>query len=137
MRPPCKRKTEGSNPFLGHQTISRSIALTISRVGGGVTARSNIGEKHVVSNLTGTYNMSRSFKKTPGYKDRDPFMKNYANRRVRRKSVTYVIANGKAYRKESCSYDICDHLWLHHTGRHRFYRQCKKWDLKSWQYYYK
>lgn len=78
--------------------------------------------------------MSRSFKKTRGYKDRNPFMKNYANRRIRRKSVNYDIANGKAYRKESCSYNICDFYWLHYAGKHRFFVLCKKWELKPWQY---
>ncbi len=60
--------------------------------------------------------MSRSRKKVPGWVDRNPFMKNYANRRLRRKPLDYEIANGNAYRKEQCSYDICDHKWLYYNS---------------------
>lgn len=60
--------------------------------------------------------MSRSRKKVAGFVDRNPFMKKYANRRLRRKSVDYEMANGKAYRKENCPYDICDHKDLYYNS---------------------
>lgn len=53
--------------------------------------------------------MSRSYKKTPGYYDRNPFMKNYANRRVRKKPVDFDLADGNAYRRLTCPWDICDY----------------------------
>lgn len=49
--------------------------------------------------------MSRSYRKVGGWKDQNTFMKKCANRRVRHKKD---IPNGKAYRKYTCSYDICD-----------------------------
>ena len=59
--------------------------------------------------------MSRSFKKTPGWTDRDPWMKNYANRRIRRKPVEFEIADGGSYRKLTCPWDICDWKFLLYT----------------------
>ncbi len=50
--------------------------------------------------------MSRSYKKHPGFVDRNPFMKRQANKKVRR---TSGITNGKSYRKVSDPYSICDH----------------------------
>lgn len=55
--------------------------------------------------------MSRSFKKSPWICDRNPEMKKKFNRRFR-KSAPYEFADGKAYRKFSQSYDICDFKWL-------------------------
>ena len=52
--------------------------------------------------------MSRSYKKTPIVKDSSRGMKKVASRIFRRKSIP--IANGNAYRKVVCSYDISD--WL-------------------------
>lgn len=59
--------------------------------------------------------MSRSKRKTPGWKDRSPFMKNIANRRIRRKSIDYDMANGSNYKKETCSWDISDWKFLLYT----------------------
>ncbi len=50
--------------------------------------------------------MSRSYKKTPVVKDHNKGMRAFANRAVRRAKVP--VANGKAYRKYSETYDICD-----------------------------
>lgn len=55
--------------------------------------------------------MSRSFKKVFGYKDRCPIMKRYANKRVRQNKEFSV--GGRAYKKLSCSYDICDYKFLY------------------------
>lgn len=60
--------------------------------------------------------MSRSYKKTPGWCDRNPWQKNYANRRLRRVSVDHEIPSGGSYRKYSCSWDICDYKYLLYTN---------------------
>jgi hypothetical protein len=57
--------------------------------------------------------MSRSYREPwyiDGYKGsgRRQFFKNYANRRVRRKSPYEEIANGCSYKKYTDPYDICD-----------------------------
>ena len=57
--------------------------------------------------------MSRTYKKVPGFKDRNPFMKNYSNRRLRRLSVENSLASGGAYRKHTCPWDICDWKWFY------------------------
>jgi hypothetical protein len=59
--------------------------------------------------------MSRSKKKVFGFVDRNPFMKNLANRRVRRTSVETDIASGKAYKKLTEQYDICDWRFIYYT----------------------
>ena len=73
--------------------------------------------------------MSRSRKRYAGYADRNPFMKNYANRRLRRLPVDHVIANGKSYRKYACSYDICDFKWFEYVDTLQAYLIAKR---KSW-----
>ena len=53
--------------------------------------------------------MSRSFKHTPRCGDKkDKFYKNYANRRLRRKQLIHNLQH-KTYKKDTCSYDICDY----------------------------
>ena len=47
--------------------------------------------------------MSRSFKQTPGFCDRNPFNKRQANKRVRK---DWTLANGGAYRRRFESWDI-------------------------------
>lgn len=59
--------------------------------------------------------MSRSVRKTMGYCDRSPFMKNQANRKIRRLSVEDMIANGSEYKKHFCSWDICDFRCVSYT----------------------
>lgn len=49
--------------------------------------------------------MSRSYKKTPGWKGTSSFGKRQANKRVRR---TKDVPNGRSFKKLYCSYDICD-----------------------------
>jgi len=54
--------------------------------------------------------MSRSYKKEPWCKDGpNAWAKSHANKRVRR---SLNVPNGKAYRKFSCSYDICDYKYF-------------------------
>lgn len=53
--------------------------------------------------------MSRSFKKNPWIVDKkSKFAKRRANKKVRN---TGIVANGRSFRKVSCSYDICDYKW--------------------------
>jgi len=57
--------------------------------------------------------MSRSFKKTPGWCDRNPHAKRQANKLVRR--FKEKIPNGRAYRRLYCSWNICDYRSLYFT----------------------
>ena len=72
--------------------------------------------------------MTRSVKKVPGYTDRNPWAKRYANKRVRAVAtralrnhlVTYdsfydptLELNHKMYKRYTCSYDICDYKFLY------------------------
>jgi hypothetical protein len=56
--------------------------------------------------------VSRSFKKTPGFCDRNPFNKRQANKRVRE---DWTIASGGAYRRRFESWNICDYMFLYFT----------------------
>ena len=70
--------------------------------------------------------MSRSYKRYPGYSDSNPFMKRYANRRLRRLPVDVEIAGGCSYRKHTCSYDICDWRWFEYTETLQAYLIAKR-----------
>ena len=60
--------------------------------------------------------MSRSYKKYAGYRDRRPWHKNDANRRLRRIPVDKeVVGDYGSYRKYSESWDICDFYWNFYT----------------------
>ncbi|MGD1523942.1 hypothetical protein [Vibrio owensii] len=52
--------------------------------------------------------MGKSYNKVLGFRDRNPYMKKIANRRFRRNQKYMDIANGKAYRKVTNPWDICD-----------------------------
>ncbi len=80
--------------------------------------------------------MSRSRKKHPSWVDRNPFMKNYANRRLRRKPVSIEFADGGSYKKFTCSYDISDYrcVWFNDV-QHRDY--CEKFDELPYKSYMK
>lgn len=54
--------------------------------------------------------MSRSFKKTPGFKDCDKFGKKYANRVIRQFKGN--IPSGGFFKKLFDKYYICDWSWL-------------------------
>ena len=53
--------------------------------------------------------MSRLYKRTPGFCDRNLFNKRQANKRVRK---DWTLASGGAYRKCFESWDICDYRFL-------------------------
>ena len=75
--------------------------------------------------------MSRSFKKNPGFFDRNTFMKRQANKRVRRLPIDCEsLGNGKNYRKHLCSYDICDWKYLAPKTFDEHLNQCRKdWSI--------
>jgi hypothetical protein len=53
--------------------------------------------------------MSRSYKKTPRSGDKkDKFLKRYANRKLRRQKLTSDLQHN-SYKKNYCSYEICDY----------------------------
>ena len=72
--------------------------------------------------------MARSYRKNPVVKDHTKGMKAVASRRLRRrcKSASFGIANGNAYRKQFCSYDISDwafrETYAEYTARAERYR---------------
>ena len=77
--------------------------------------------------------MSRSYKKTPRSGDtKDKFFKQYANRRLRRKKLDIDLQH-KSYRKDFCSYDICDYETVG-TSFEEFWRDRVKW-WHSWRRY--
>jgi hypothetical protein len=56
--------------------------------------------------------MSRSYRAPYGIDGygtkRKSYDKNYANRKIRKKSIEYEIADGSSYRKITDPWDICD-----------------------------
>jgi len=66
--------------------------------------------------------MSRSRKKVAGYTDRNPWMKNYANRRFRRIDCEKFdnrigTMKSRRHRKFTCPWNICDFKQIYHTER--------------------
>lgn len=77
--------------------------------------------------------MSRSYKKTPRSGDtKDKFFKRYANRRLRRRKLDIDLQH-KSYKKDFCSYDICDYETVG-TSFEEFWRDRVKWWHKWRQY---
>lgn len=71
--------------------------------------------------------MSRSYKKTPYcglHKDKS--MKRYANRKLRRKSLTSNLQY-KSYRKDLCSYRICDYYDVGTTFENYWFQVKRRW----------
>ena len=72
--------------------------------------------------------MSRSYKKTPRSGDsKDKFFKRYANRKIRHKSFEEENYQNKAYKKEFCSYNICDYEWVGTTFEEFYQDAIKNW----------
>ena len=73
--------------------------------------------------------MSRSYKKTPVVKDRSPYHKNQANRRVRR--TKGVVFKGALYKRLFEQYDICDYaLYAYKSIRLMTFDERKDYILK-------
>ena len=82
--------------------------------------------------------MSRSHKKVWGSKDRNPWAKNYANRKLRYKTN---VPNGGNYKKFTQSYDICDWKFFWYS-KQEFLEFQKRWEdspypVKYWKEYRK
>lgn len=61
--------------------------------------------------------MSRSYKKYAGNVDRNPYMKNYANRKLRGiKGDVTLFGKGTEYKRLTCSWDICDWKFIYHSN---------------------
>ena len=68
--------------------------------------------------------MSRSYKHTPySGEKKNRFMKRYANRRLRRKKLAHDLQH-KSYRKDLCSYDICDYYTIETKNFEEYYKSC-------------
>lgn len=77
--------------------------------------------------------MSRSYKKTPRSGDtKDKFYKNYANRKLRRNKFHNLQHSN--YKKNFCSYDICDYEIVGETFE-EWWEQCLK-NWYRWKYLY-
>lgn len=71
--------------------------------------------------------MSRSRKKNAVCKQKnDKFMKNYANRVIRRGVVRETVPSGMAYKKYFEPWDICDWRWFVASDYNSFYRTTKR-----------
>ena len=76
--------------------------------------------------------MSRSFKHVPGWTDNGlhrRFAKRQANKRLRK---TPDVPNGRAFRKYSETWDICDYRMLHFERRVRLEAYFQDWANYSW-----
>lgn len=77
--------------------------------------------------------MSRSYKKTPRCGDRkDQFFKKYANRKLRRDKFHNL--EHKSYKKNFCSYDICDYQTVGETFQEYWNRCVQSWQ--QWRHLY-
>lgn len=76
--------------------------------------------------------MSRSYKKTPGFKDSNRWFKRYANKIVRRAKD---VPDGKAYRKFGDSYAICDYCSMFYNGKAEVIRYYER-DVIEFAGYY-
>lgn len=71
--------------------------------------------------------MSRSYKKTPRCGDtKDRYMKRYANRKLRKLPLEDTLQH-KQYKKNFCSWEICDYETVGET-----FEQHWKWAVSSW-----
>ena len=81
--------------------------------------------------------MSRSYKHTPYSGDKkDKFLKKYANRKLRRKKLTHDLQN-KSYRKDFCSWEICDYYWITTKNFEEYYKlRINRWleDRYVWRF---
>lgn len=83
--------------------------------------------------------MSRSYKKIPIYKDRNPYMKKLANRKLRRRlnaNEECFIGNYKSYKKTFESWDICDYYFMGYSKK-KLRRLKKDWRNDDYLKYFK
>lgn len=79
--------------------------------------------------------MSRSYKHTPYSGDRkNKWAKRQANKRFRQQKLTHNLQH-KSYKKDFCSYDICDYYHIETKNFEEYYKLCvSRWH--SWVRYY-
>ena len=71
--------------------------------------------------------MSRSYKRIPRSGDtKDKFFKRYANRRLRHKPIEDMLQN-KSYKKDFCSYDICDYEEVGTSFEQFYFHYVQSW----------
>lgn len=76
--------------------------------------------------------MARSYKTVPGWTDNGlhrRFAKRQANKRIRQ---TPDVPNGRAFRKISETWDICDYRFLHFERALRFEEYCRESETRRW-----
>ena len=76
--------------------------------------------------------MSRSYKHTPytGLK-KNKFFKKYANRKLRRRKLEHDLQH-KSYKKDMCSWEICDYCEIQTKNFEEYYQSCiQRWY--DWQ----
>jgi len=78
--------------------------------------------------------MSRSYKHTPYCgEQKDRYMKRYANRKLRRKKLDHDLQYN-SYKKDFCSWNICDYYNIETDNFEKYYESCiDKWY--RWQGY--
>ena len=82
--------------------------------------------------------MSRSYKHTPYAGDRKKkWAKRQANKRLRRKKLTHDLQH-KSYKKDFCSYDICDYYTIETKNFEEYYKSCVsrwyRWQSMCWMH---
>jgi len=81
--------------------------------------------------------MSRSFKKTPGHCDRNPWFKRYANHIVRQNKLSENLVDGKNYKRYFNSWTISDYKFLYFS-KQELLRDCQEYEkMKFYQAYMK
>ena len=79
--------------------------------------------------------ISRSYKRTPRCGDKkDKYLKNYANRRLRRYPIDKPPLNNCTYKKYNCSWDICDYETVATSFEEYWERLIRNWY--NWGQYY-
>ena len=82
--------------------------------------------------------MSRSYKHTPRSGDKkDKYLKNYANRRLRRYPINKPPLNNCTYKKYNCSWEICDY-WNYQPGPFLYLRwhiEEENEEVAFWRWY--
>ena len=89
--------------------------------------------------------MSRSYKKHPGYCDRNIFMKKYFNRSVRRANKVKLCSYEEelsipprgGYKKFNCSYDIRDYDYVIYNHKSLNEEDWQEFSLKKHKWYIK
>ena len=78
--------------------------------------------------------MSRSYKKTPRSGDtKDKYFKRYANKKLRRLPLDETLQH-KQYKKNFCSWEICDYETVGETFEQHWEQALRSWYM--WRHRY-